>query len=178
MIYHCPEQFGWLVLQPAKAGCAAVIAMQAAKTRPFFIASPSHSSPTKSILKEFRQDVNSFCVDDVFRPRVELSPLRGAVEIFAAALADGAGRVRYVHLSESDRGVPGSGNVDCRGAPAALKRADYSGDLALESFVAMPPQLAAALSVWRPVARDAEEALAVGAPYVKSLAQASGLIAT
>ncbi len=95
---------------------------------------------------------------------------------FAAALADGAGRVGYVHLSESDRGVPGSGNVDWRGVLAALKRADYSGDLVLESFVNMPPQLATALSVWRPVARDANEVLAVGVPYLKSLARATGLL--
>ena len=39
------------------------------------------------------------------------------------------------------------------------------------------PQLAAALSVWRPVASGADEVLAVGVPYLKSLAQATGLLA-
>ena len=39
----------------------------------------------------------------------------------ADGLAEGAGRVRYVHLSESDRGVPGSGNVDWRSVMIALK---------------------------------------------------------
>ncbi len=96
---------------------------------------------------------------------------------FAAALADGGGRVHYVHLSESDRGVPGSGNVDWRGVMTALERADFSGDLVMESFVNMMPQLASALSEWRPVARDAEEVLAVGVPYLKSLARATGLVA-
>jgi D-psicose/D-tagatose/L-ribulose 3-epimerase len=95
---------------------------------------------------------------------------------FAAALQDGGNRVAYVHLSESDRGVPGSGNIDWRGVMAALKRADYSGDLVLESFVNMPPQLARALSVWRPVARDAEEVLTIGVPFVKSLARAMGVL--
>jgi len=33
---------------------------------------------------------------------------------FADALAEGGGRVQYVHLSESDRGVPGSANVPRR----------------------------------------------------------------
>jgi D-psicose/D-tagatose/L-ribulose 3-epimerase len=42
---------------------------------------------------------------------------------FADALADGAGRVHYVHLSESDRGVPGSGNVHWRSVLTALKGA-------------------------------------------------------
>ena len=96
---------------------------------------------------------------------------------FADALADGGGRVAYVHLSESDRGVPGSGNVHWRSVMTALKGAQFSGDLVMESFVTSMPQLAAALSVWRPVASGAEEVLKVGAPYLKSLAQASGLIA-
>ena len=96
---------------------------------------------------------------------------------FADALADGGGRVKYVHLSESDRGVPGSGNVHWRSVMTALKTAHFSGDLVIESFVTSMPQLAAALSVWRPVASGADEVLNVGVPFVRSLAQASGLIA-
>ncbi len=96
---------------------------------------------------------------------------------FADALADGGGRVRYVHLSESDRGVPGSGNVHWRSVTTALKGVHFSGDLVMESFVTSMPQLAAALSVWRPVASGAEEVLSVGVPYLRSLARASGLLA-
>jgi D-psicose/D-tagatose/L-ribulose 3-epimerase len=96
---------------------------------------------------------------------------------FADALADGAGHVRYVHLSESDRGVPGSGNIDWKSVMVALKNAKFSGDLVIESFVNMMPQLAAALSVWRPVARDRGEVLECGLPFLRALAQATGLIA-
>jgi D-psicose/D-tagatose/L-ribulose 3-epimerase len=96
---------------------------------------------------------------------------------FADALADGGGRVRYVHLSESDRGVPGSGNVHWREVMTALKGARFSGDLVMESFVTSMPQLAAALSVWRPVASGADEVLKVGVPFLRSLAQATGLLA-
>ncbi|MGD0187201.1 MAG: sugar phosphate isomerase/epimerase [Roseiarcus sp.] len=96
---------------------------------------------------------------------------------FGAALADGGGRVRYVHLSESDRGVPGSGNVNWKEVMTALKNAGFSGDLVGESFVNMMPQLARALSVWRPVARDRDEVMTIGMPFLKSLAEASGLIA-
>lgn len=95
---------------------------------------------------------------------------------FEAALEDGAGKVRYVHLSESDRGVPGSGNVDWKSVMTALKGADFDGDLVCESFVNMMPQLASALSVWRPVARDRKDVLEIGVPYLKSLARATGLI--
>jgi D-psicose/D-tagatose/L-ribulose 3-epimerase len=96
---------------------------------------------------------------------------------FADALTDGGGRVAYVHLSESDRGVPGSGNVHWHSVMTALKGVHFSGDLVMESFVTSMPQLAAALSVWRPVASGAEEVLAVGVPYLRSLARASGLLA-
>ncbi|HLH47926.1 MAG TPA: sugar phosphate isomerase/epimerase family protein [Roseiarcus sp.] len=96
---------------------------------------------------------------------------------FEAALADGAGKVRYVHLSESDRGVPGSGNIDWKSVMTALKGANFSGDLVCESFVNMMPQLASALSVWRPVARNRAEVLEIGVPYLKSLARATDLIA-
>ena len=95
---------------------------------------------------------------------------------FSQALADGGGRVRYVHLSESDRGVPGSGMVHWREVMDALKGADFEGDLVMESFVTSMPQLAAALSVWRPVASGAEEVLEVGAPFLRSLARATGLL--
>jgi D-psicose/D-tagatose/L-ribulose 3-epimerase len=96
---------------------------------------------------------------------------------FSDALAAGGGRVSYVHLSESDRGVPGSGNVQWRSVMTSLRAASFSGDLVIESFVTSMPQLAAALSVWRPVASGADEVLKVGVPYLRSLGQASGLLA-
>ena len=95
---------------------------------------------------------------------------------FAAALACGYGKVSYVHLSESDRGVPGSGNIAWQSVMTALKGAGFDGDLVIESFVTMPPQLASALSVWRPVARDRAQVLDIGLPYLRSLAQATGVI--
>lgn len=96
---------------------------------------------------------------------------------FDAAMRDARGRCHYVHLSESDRGVPGSGNVDWTSVFRALKERKFSGDLVGESFVNMMPQLAAALSVWRPVAKDRHEVLSIGVPFLKSLAQVNGLIA-
>ena len=96
---------------------------------------------------------------------------------FADALAVGGDKVKYAHLSESDRGVPGSGSVHWREIMEALKHARFSGDLVIESFVISMPQLAAALSVWRPVAKGADEVLKIGVPYLRSLGQATGLLA-
>jgi D-psicose/D-tagatose/L-ribulose 3-epimerase len=82
----------------------------------------------------------------------------------------------YVHLSESDRGVPGSGNVDWEDIFKTLKQIGFDGDLVIESFIALPPEIASALCVWRPVAKSADEVLRQGVPYLKSLARLHGLI--
>ena len=82
---------------------------------------------------------------------------------------------RYIHLSESDRGVPGTGTIDWDETFRALAASGFDGDLVMESFVTLPPEIAAALSVWRPVARDRFEVLELGVPYLKSLARLHGL---
>jgi D-psicose/D-tagatose/L-ribulose 3-epimerase len=83
---------------------------------------------------------------------------------------------RYIHLSESDRGVPGTGTLDWDETFRALAATGFDGDLVMESFVTLPPEIAAALSVWRAVARDRYEVLDKGVPYLKSLAAVHGLI--
>jgi D-psicose/D-tagatose/L-ribulose 3-epimerase len=82
----------------------------------------------------------------------------------------------YVHLSESHRGVPGTGSVDWEAAFGALKEIGFSGDLVMESFVTLPPEIAAALSVWRPVAKDRYAVLDRGVPYLRDLARKHRLI--
>jgi D-psicose/D-tagatose/L-ribulose 3-epimerase len=82
----------------------------------------------------------------------------------------------YLHVSESDRGVPGTGTVDFDGAFAALAAAKWDGDLVMESFVSVPPEIAAALAVWRPVARDRHEVLEQGVPYLRDLGRKHGLL--
>jgi D-psicose/D-tagatose/L-ribulose 3-epimerase len=87
-----------------------------------------------------------------------------------------AGRkTSYVHLSESDRGVPGTGTIDWDEVFRALADIRFKGRLVIECFVTLPPEIAAALSVWRPVARDRHEVLARGVPFLKSLAKVHGL---
>ena len=82
----------------------------------------------------------------------------------------------YVHLSESDRGVPGTGTIDWNDAFRALSETGFKGHLVVECFVTLPPEIAAALSVWRAVAKDRHEVLAKGVPYLKGLARVHGLI--
>ena len=86
-------------------------------------------------------------------------------------------RAPYIHISESDRGVPGTGTIDWEDAFAALAEIGFSGDLVIESFVTLPPEIASALCVWRPVAKDRYEVLEHGVTYIRGLARKHGLIA-
>jgi D-psicose/D-tagatose/L-ribulose 3-epimerase len=87
-----------------------------------------------------------------------------------------AGRAPYIHISESDRGVPGTGTIDWDDAFAALAEIGFSGDLVIESFVTLPPEIASALCVWRPVAKDRYEVLDQGVTHIRNLARKHGLI--
>jgi D-psicose/D-tagatose/L-ribulose 3-epimerase len=87
-----------------------------------------------------------------------------------------AGRCSYVHLSESDRGVPGTGTVQWEDTFRALADVGFRGHLVVESFVTLPPEIASALSVWRPVANNRLELLEKGVPFLRGLALVHGLI--
>ena len=87
-----------------------------------------------------------------------------------------AGKCAYVHMSESDRGVPGTGTVDWNDVYRGLAESGFKGRLVVESFVTLPPEIAAALSVWRPVAKDRHEVLERGVPFLRGLAKAHGLM--
>ncbi len=89
-----------------------------------------------------------------------------------------AGRehLRYIHLSESDRGTPGAGTCDWDEIFATLKAIGFRGGLAMESFINMPPELAYGLAVWRPVAGSREEVIGEGLPFLRNKARQYGLI--
>ncbi|MBD8554504.1 sugar phosphate isomerase/epimerase [Rhizobium sp. CFBP 8762] len=84
--------------------------------------------------------------------------------------------IKYIHLSESDRGTPGYGTCDWDEIFATLAAIGFKGGLAMESFINMPPELAYGLSVWRPVARDEEEVMGNGLPFLRNKARQYGLI--
>lgn len=95
-------------------------------------------------------------------------------------LADGirtAGNAAsYIHLSESHRGVPGTGTIDWSGLFAALAETGFDGDLVVESFITLPPEIAAALCVWRPVAPDRFAVLGQGLDHLRRLAKSHGVL--
>ncbi|MET1414425.1 sugar phosphate isomerase/epimerase [Roseibium sp. HPY-6] len=88
----------------------------------------------------------------------------------------GREHLRYIHLSESDRGTPGEGTCDWDEIFATLSAIGFKGGLAMESFINMPPEIAFGLSVWRPVAESADHVIDQGLPFLRGKARQYGLI--
>lgn len=84
--------------------------------------------------------------------------------------------LKYIHLSESDRGTPGEGNCHWNETFATLAAIGFKGGLAMESFINMEPLLAFGLSVWRPVAESEAVVMGNGLPFLRNKARQYGLI--
>ena len=94
----------------------------------------------------------------------------------ANGVLDAREHLRYIHLSESDRGTPGEGCCDWDEVYAALAAIRFRGGLAMESFINMPPEVAYGLSVWRPVAESHREVMERGLPFLRNKAAQYGLV--
>lgn len=84
--------------------------------------------------------------------------------------------LKYIHLSESDRGTPGEGTCDWDEIYATLAAIGFKGGLAMESFINMPPELGYGLAVWRPVAESHDEVMSKGLPFLRNKAKQYRLI--
>ena len=93
---------------------------------------------------------------------------------FAEAIAAAGKRCRYIHLSESGRGIPGEGTVDWNGVFAGLAGAGFDGDMVLEAFMVIHPDIARALAVWRPVAPSSEAVVETGFAFLRDCAALHG----
>ncbi|PLS85761.1 MAG: hypothetical protein CYG60_10870 [Actinobacteria bacterium] len=111
---------------------------------------------------------NVFAHLDTFHMNIEEKGFRDPV----LRLGD---RLRYVHLSESDRGTPGSGNIRWDELFAALSETGFDGRLVLESFVHPDPEMTRLAALWRDVAEDPEEPLREGLPFLRAKAKEHGL---
>lgn len=74
--------------------------------------------------------------------------------------------LKHVHISENDRGTPGSGQVNWNDAFRALKEIKYDGWLTIEAFSTIIPEFANAINVWRNYS-PAEEIYSRGIKHIK-----------
>lgn len=94
----------------------------------------------------------------------------------ANGILDAREFLKYIHLSESDRGTPGEGTCDWNEIFATLAAVGFKGGLAMESFINMPPEVGYGLAVWRPVANSHEEVMSKGLPFLRNKAAQYRLI--
>ena len=76
-------------------------------------------------------------------------------------------RFAQVHISENDRGVPGTGQVHWDEAFTALKKSGYDGWLTIEAFGRALPDIAAATKVWRDLFAQPEDVYLQGIDFIK-----------
>jgi D-psicose/D-tagatose/L-ribulose 3-epimerase len=84
-----------------------------------------------------------------------------------AALQATMPSVRHIHISENDRGTPGTGHAPIRETIKAAKAAGYSGWLTVEAFGHALPDIAAATRVWRPLFPSYDEVYTQGLATIR-----------
>lgn len=84
---------------------------------------------------------------DTFHANIEEKNQPAAI----AHLGDGMGEL---HISENDRGIPGSGQIDFAAIFKAARRTGFDGWVTIEAFGSGLPELAAATRIWRPMFPD------------------------
>jgi len=81
----------------------------------------------------------------------------------------------YIHMSESHRGLVGSGTVNWDEVFLGLVDAKYKGPLVLESFAAINEDLAAATCLWRPPNQPPGVLAREGLKFLRARAEKVGL---
>ncbi len=76
--------------------------------------------------------------------------------------------IRHVHISENDRGTPGSGQVRFIETFEALQGIGYTGWLTIEAFSRANPDFAAAIHVWRDYFDSPDDVWREGIRFIRS----------
>ncbi|MEM8881530.1 MAG: sugar phosphate isomerase/epimerase family protein [Pseudomonadota bacterium] len=119
-------------------------------------------------LNRFETDLLNTAKDATDLARATGSPRIGALldtfhlnieeKDIARAIALSAGKLVHVHVSDNDRGVPGSGHVPWDAVRTGLERAKYDGWIVAEMFVIAGNPTSADLNIWRDIEPNDTEA--------------------
>jgi D-psicose/D-tagatose/L-ribulose 3-epimerase len=99
---------------------------------------------------------------DTFHANIEEARPSTAIKTVAPYLA-------HVHISENNRGTPGTGQVDWFESFRTLREVGYDGWLVIEAFGRALPALAAATRVWRDFFPSPEHVYTHGIKFMKSM---------
>ena len=113
-------------------------------------------------------------VNEVSSPTIKISldTFHNNIEeknIASSIIKIGKDLLCHIQGNESDRGTPGTGNVDWIGIKNALETIGYEGAIVLETFGAPSEELAKADSIWRPLANSPDELASEGLAFYKSM---------
>jgi D-psicose/D-tagatose/L-ribulose 3-epimerase len=97
---------------------------------------------------------------DTFHANIEEKTVAATIENFADSFI-------HVHISENDRGTPGTGHVLWDETFRALRKVRYDGWLTIEAFGRFLPDLAAATRVWRDLFPNSEEVYTQGHRFMR-----------
>lgn len=98
---------------------------------------------------------------DTFHANIEEKDLAKTIEMIVPY-------INHVHISENDRGTPGTAHVHWDVTFQALRKAGYDGWLVIEAFGRALPDLAAATKVWRDLFPNPEEVYMKGLELIKT----------
>jgi D-psicose/D-tagatose/L-ribulose 3-epimerase len=97
---------------------------------------------------------------DTFHANIEEKQVSKVIHDFADSFV-------HFHVSENDRGTPGTGHVQWDETFKALHEVGYDGWMTIESFGRALPDLAAATKVWRDLFPTPEEVYTQGYRFIK-----------
>lgn len=80
----------------------------------------------------------------------------------------GKERLCHVQANESDRGTPGTGNLDWAGMRTALQDIGYDGAFVIETFGSVSEEIAKATCIWRPLAESSDSLASEGLQFFRS----------
>ena len=100
------------------------------------------------------------CMYDTFHAHIEEKSQAAGVAAVKDVFA-------HVHISENDRGTPGTGQVCWDEAFRAIRGTGYDGWFVIEAFGRALPDLAAATRVWRDLFPSPEEVYTKGIAFIR-----------
>ncbi|QVL33117.1 sugar phosphate isomerase/epimerase [Telmatocola sphagniphila] len=98
---------------------------------------------------------------DTFHAHIEEKNQGSAIKTVADVMG-------HVHISENDRGTPGTGQVHWDTAFKALREVGYDGWFVIEAFGRALPDLAAATRVWRDLFPSPSEVYTQGIQFIRN----------
>jgi D-psicose/D-tagatose/L-ribulose 3-epimerase len=105
---------------------------------------------------------------DTFHMNIEEDNFRDPVLIAGS-------RLKHLHITESNRGMPGEGNVHWDDLFEALSAIKYDGALVLENFSSSIKGMSERVNLWQPSRHNADELASGSLAFIKQKALEYGL---